>query len=109
VITLADQEVIEQEAIIVNRRPGAPTNLQVTAVTTTSISLSWQHNGENEDGFRAYNAAVEQVLAEFPRDATGGTISNLTCNITYTLYLVAYNQVGLSERSNTIEQALACP
>ena len=109
VLTLTDQEVIEQEAIIVNRKPSAPTNLQVTAMTTTSVTLSWQHSGQNENGFRAYDADAEQILAEFPKDATSGTISNLTCNRTYRLYLVAYNQVGRSDRSNTVEQALACP
>ena len=110
VITLADQEVIEQEAIIVNRKPAAPTNLQVTAVTTTSITLSWQHSGANEDGFRAYDTgADDQILAEFARDATSGSVSNLTCAQTYILYLVAYNSVGRSDRSNTVEQTLACP
>ncbi|MBU1937490.1 hypothetical protein KKG05_08840, partial [bacterium] len=35
-------------------RPAAPSNLVAAAIDTVSISLSWQDNSNNEEGFQVY-------------------------------------------------------
>ncbi|MDI6787497.1 MAG: fibronectin type III domain-containing protein, partial [Planctomycetota bacterium] len=63
--------------------PSAPSNLITTTVTTSSISLQWQDNSNNEDGFK-----LERTTS-----AEGGPASGwaLLATITTTSYADTYN------------------
>jgi type II secretory pathway pseudopilin PulG len=80
--------------------PPAATNLQVTATTDTSISLSWQDNAQNETGYRVEHrqqgASSWARGPNLPADTTSHTVTGLQPNTTYELRVVAFNNWGQS-------------
>jgi phage-related protein len=78
--------------------PPAATNLQVTATTDTSISLSWQDNAQNETGYRVEHrqqGASSWVRGpNLPANTTSHTVTGLQPSTTYELQVVAFNSWG---------------
>lgn len=110
VVKLDDTEETREITITVATKPDAPSNLALVQALPDALSLSWEDNSTNETGFRLYDAGSNAVRATFNADATGGTISGLTCGTTYNLYLVAFNDVGESSPGNTLTvTTTACP
>ncbi|WP_313100518.1 endonuclease [Epilithonimonas sp.] len=83
--------------------PSAPTNLNVTAVTSTSVALAWTASTDNVavSGYDVYvdNAFKTSVAA------TSVAISGLAPSTTYTLYVVARDAVGNKSNSSATVQA----
>src|SRR5690606_7820449 len=48
----------EITATTTNLIPAAPTNLALTAVSSTAINVSWNDNSTNETGFQIYRSAT---------------------------------------------------
>jgi len=76
--------------------PAAPSNLSVTNVTRTSLTLNWQDNSNNELGFtiqRATNSSFTKNLVTFDvgADVTFYNDSGLTKNTKYFYRVLAFN------------------
>jgi hypothetical protein len=100
-----------------NCPPAAPSNLAVSSVTPTSITLSWQDNSNNESGFRIYrwgdgaNGWAFYLLATVGANATTYTQSGLACENSLNYYEIAsYNSNSESERVGWVQGTTsACP
>ncbi|GAA2624520.1 cellulose binding domain-containing protein [Dactylosporangium fulvum] len=78
--------------------PSAPTNLQVTATTNTSLALAWSGSSGTVTGYRVYEGtAVRATLT-----GTTTTISGLAAGSTHTYTVKAYNAQGESAASNSV-------
>lgn len=85
--------------------PGAPSDLQTTAVASTQIDITWTDNSANEDGFK-----IERKTGAggtYSQIATVGTnVTNysdtaaLVANTVYCYQVQAFNTVGNSGYSN---------
>lgn len=85
--------------------PAPPSNLHVTAVTQNSITLSWQDNSNNEQGFKVYRwngfgcvgSGCGDPLANYNLiGTTGANVTTYTdngrnCGVSYTYKVTAYN------------------
>jgi len=77
--------------------PGAPTNLQVTGVTSSSISLSWGASSGTVTGYRVYEGATQRAQVT----GTSATIGGLGACTSHTYTVRAYNANGESPNSNS--------
>jgi hypothetical protein len=85
--------------------PAAPTNLQITQIGQTSMTLTWQDNSDNEVEFRLYDVDTGQHLFTYAAGATQGQATGLQCGRTYRWQLRAANNQGLSIPSNVATAA----
>jgi fibronectin type 3 domain-containing protein len=89
--------------------PTQPSNLTVSGTANSSVSLSWQDNSANEDGFNIYRWDWNGVAWEFyyyawmPADATSFTDTGLSCDASYFYIISAYNSYGESGRVGFVE------
>ncbi len=80
--------------------PAAPSNLTFTNVAASSLTLNWQDNSTNENGFAVYvstdgvNYNFVRVLAQ---DVTTTTVSGLAAGANYTFRVFAVSEGGLSQ------------
>lgn len=72
--------------------PTAPTSLSATAVSDTEITLTWEDNSNNEQGFRIERDSI--YLASVGVNVTTYNDSGLTAENSYDYQVVAYNEVG---------------
>ncbi len=83
---------------------GAPTNLSATAISRTSIQLSWKDNATDETGFvleRMQNTQTGYVQrAVLQPNTIAFTDSGLYPGTRYTYRLKAYNSIAASGYSN---------
>jgi hypothetical protein len=97
--------------------PVAPSNLTVSNVTASSITLSWQDNASNESGFRVYrwsngaNGWAFYLFATVGANTTTYTQNGLDCGNDFNFYeIAAYNNNGESARVGWVQGATsACP
>ena len=82
--------------------PAAPSNLQSTAVTKTSISLAWTDNSDNETGFELQRCTSTCVILSLPVNTASYTDTGLNRNTAYTYQVRAVNSAGPSAWSNSI-------
>jgi len=80
--------------------PNAPSNLQLTASSSTAIDLSWTDNSDNEDGFKIYRGIsstyVNQHIATVGNNVTTYQDSGLSPSTRYYYRVYAYNSSGNS-------------
>ncbi len=84
--------------------PAAPSNLTATALTFSSIQLSWTNNATNATGvkiFRSLDGTSFTQIATVNRNTTTFTDTGLAASTVYFYYVQATNQVGDSAPSNT--------
>ncbi|MGN6366674.1 MAG: fibronectin type III domain-containing protein [Phycisphaerae bacterium] len=77
--------------------PNAPTNLAISDVTTSGLSLSWRDASPNESGFRVYRSTDGvnyTLLSSLPMNSTSFTDSGLTSGTTYSYEVGAYGGTG---------------
>lgn len=67
-----------------NIPPTTPTNLQVTAVSPTSVSLSWGPSSDNSGAFFYVIYRNNQVVANASMSVTTATLTGLSSSTTYT-------------------------
>ncbi|MCL6544766.1 MAG: S8 family serine peptidase [Bryobacteraceae bacterium] len=82
--------------------PNAPSNLQATDVTKTSISLAWTDNSDNETGFELQRCTNTCVTLSLPANTASYTDTGLKRNTTYSYQVRAVNSAGASAWSNSI-------
>ena len=85
--------------------PSAPTGLSATAVSGSQINLSWTAVS-GATGYYVYRGSTQiGSTASASYSDTG-----LTCNTSYSYYVVAYNSSGSSAASNTVNPSTyICP
>ena len=84
----------------------APSGLTATAVSATQISLAWQDNSGNEDGFRIERCAGAGCttfgeIATVGANVTAYANPGLTAGTGYSYRVRAHNAIGNSSYSNT--------
>ncbi|MDD5466128.1 MAG: SH3 domain-containing protein [Candidatus Omnitrophica bacterium] len=79
--------------------PSAPSLLNATAASSTSMSLVWSDNSSDETGFKVYRAGV--LITTTAANAESYTDSGLTASTSYSYYVKAVNAAGDSAASNT--------
>lgn len=83
--------------------PAAPTNLQATAQSTTSVALSWTDNANNETGFRIESRTVDGAFTEVMTvgtNVTNAVVLGLTPSTFYLFRVRAAGNGGFSGYSN---------
>lgn len=81
-------------------RPSVPLNLTVTNTSSGSVSLSWSASTDNV-GVTGYELYQNGLLINNAIQATTYTVSNLSCNTSYSYYVKAKDAAGnLSATSN---------
>ncbi len=84
--------------------PVAPSNLEATAGSNTSINLTWSDNSNDEAGFRVYrgttSGTVTTLVTTLGAGTTTYTNTSLTAATTYYYKVTAYNSAGESVASN---------
>ncbi len=85
----------------------APTSLAIRDITSSSISMSWQDNSDNEDGFAVEcstdGAQTFTVLRKTGSNQTTYTHTQLSPDTTYFYRVRAFMGDQTSEFSNTIQ------
>ena len=86
-------------------RPVAPTTLQVTSMDS-ALRFSWAKS-ENAMGYLVYyrEKGTDQWISSDVGDNNSLTVGNLTNGVTYEFCVEAYNQAGVSPRSELAEGA----
>ncbi|MBU8891881.1 MAG: endonuclease [Bacteroidales bacterium] len=89
----------------VNTPPVTPA-LQIDA-GETSISLSW-NNVSDENGYKLYKSSGSgySLLTDLAANTTSYTDNSVSESITYSYYILAYNDYGNSSNSNTVSGQL---
>jgi hypothetical protein len=95
---------LAQPVVAPGQIPEAPADLRVTAVTKTSVSLSWTDVANNEQGYyveRSTASAGPWILAAtLPASTQTWTNTGLTSKTQYYFRVQAYNADGVSAYSN---------
>ena len=98
----------EATPVILGGLPEAPSNLRASRVTSTTLTLSWRDNADNEQGFtieRWVNGGSWNRVAQVPADVTMCRSTGLTPRTIYAYRVQAFNADGVSEYSQTITAA----
>lgn len=86
--------------------PARPTNLRVTGTSITSISVKWDDNANNESGFIIARKKEGQIFFEYIDTVQTDVLTyqdvGLTPDNLYSYKVCAYNEVGISDYSNTV-------
>lgn len=86
--------------------PIAPTQLAAIGGASNSVSLTWQDNAANEQGFRVYRSTDGTNFASIGTvGANNNAYNDMTAVplTTYYYYVAGYNAGGEGAKSNTIE------
>ncbi|HYO78260.1 MAG TPA: fibronectin type III domain-containing protein, partial [Thermoanaerobaculia bacterium] len=88
--------------------PAAPTSNLVTATTDKSITLRWNDNASDEDGFRVERCSGTACtnfaqVGETTVNTTTYTDGNLSASTLYRYRVSAYNAAGASSPTNVAE------
>jgi chitinase len=82
--------------------PTAPTNLVVTATTTTTASLSWGPSTDNSGKFVYYVTGAPGPLPQVPQTQTSYTVAGLTPGSTYSFRVTARDLSGNNSKPSNI-------
>jgi len=105
--------VVETDAVPDTTPPTAPGNLAVTAVTTSSLSISWAASTDNV-GVAGYDVYADNGYAGDARTGstttTSYTVSSLSCGTSYTISVAAFDGSGnYSSPTSLIAATSPCP
>jgi len=105
-----DQLIIRADNTVPTSPPDTPAGLQVDAATSESITLSWQHDDDSEQGFElqrklASSGSWPAGAISIGAGSTGYTDTGLDPATAYDYRLRAVNGAGNSAWSNTASGA----
>jgi hypothetical protein len=87
--------------------PSPPTNLTAVNITKNSVTLHWEDNADNENGYRLFRSLTSETgydsITLIDANTEEYTDSGLEPNITYYYKINAYNDDGNSIYSNVLE------
>lgn len=85
-----------------NLPPSAPTNLQLTAASTTQINLTWTASTDTQSGVASYDVFRNGTkINASPVTATSYNDTGLTANTTYSYHVVAKDNAGNTSAAST--------
>ena len=91
----------------VSSTPAAPSDLTVTAVTSSQVDLVWVDHALNEDGFAIERSddlgATWNFVDQVPADVTTFSDTSVLPVSTYQYRVIAFNLAGNSLPSNVVE------
>lgn len=96
---------IIEPGIILKPLPAAPTELALTTVTSTQITVSWKDNATDETGYKIERSIEGQqwgLLRSLAANATSYTDTSAQPGNTYYYRVFAYNAKGNSNYSNSV-------
>ena len=100
-----DQMLIRADNSVPSEPPEAPVSLVVSASTSSSITLAWQHDGTDEQSFDLERAPAGSGawanVDSVGGGSTGYTDSGLLPDTSYDYRIRARNSAGVSAWSNT--------
>lgn len=85
--------------------PAAPSNLTVTDVQASGVSISWSDNSSNETGFRIErknNAGSFAIIASTNANTTSYSDTGLSSAVAYAYRVCAFSAAGNSGYSNQV-------
>ena len=88
-----------------NTAPTTPTNLHVTAMTPTSVSLAWDPSTDNSGSVTYRVEMISTVSSSYTMETTQTniTFTSLYTKTTYSFYVYAFDSAGnRSANSNTV-------
>ncbi len=90
--------------------PRSPSGLQLIAVSSSQINLTWDVNSTNEEGFRVERRTPEnpqwvQIAGRIPAGLARLTDHGLQPNQTYAYRVAAYNAAGASTWTKPVQVA----
>jgi hypothetical protein len=99
-----DQLMVRTDTTGSGTVPAAATSLVASAVSATTINLSWGDNATDEAGFRVERSAdggnTWPLVASVGADSVSFIDSGLAAATTYNYRITAFNTAGNSEPSN---------
>lgn len=84
--------------------PAAPSQLTATDITSSTLTLSWIDNSDDELGFHIYQC--DSLIATTPANITQYTVENLTPGRQYNFTITAFNYYGESQGVTLAVQTL---
>jgi predicted CXXCH cytochrome family protein len=82
--------------------PSVPASVTASGLTTSTASVSWASCVDTESGVDHYAVFVNgSQAASLPASVTTTTLTGLSVNATYTVYVLAANGAGLTSQSTT--------
>jgi PKD repeat protein len=101
---LVDQLILRADNTVPENPPATPIGLQVTSASSDSLTLAWQHDGTNEQGFELQRSpAGTGAWADVASPAGGSTAytnSGLPSATAFDYRIRAWNAAGESTWSN---------
>ena len=86
-----------------NIQPYAPTELTLGTVTSTQINLGWTLSADDPVNLDGYDVYVNnQIVRSLPKGTVSSTISDLSCNTVYSIFLRSRRQNVQSTNSNSV-------
>lgn len=95
-----------------NPTPDAPSDLVVTAVTTSEVTLSWTDNADDETAYVVEMRTLDGTFADvkvLPANTTSTTITGLSPAVAYVFRVRAQNEAGPSAYSNEVVATTNAP
>lgn len=93
-----------EEIEVVTGLPKAPSNLELTPVSSSLVRLKWKDNSDNESGFiierRSFNGVVYSEIARTDANETTYLNDGMPASVRYYYRIKAYNRTGSSSYSN---------
>ncbi|MEW6556281.1 MAG: carboxypeptidase regulatory-like domain-containing protein [Elusimicrobiota bacterium] len=86
--------------------PVAPSGMNGTALSPTSIEWSWVDNASNEDVYRV-KSDTNGVMASLSANTNSWPETNLSVNTLYNRYVEAFNTIGASSSTTVGKYTLA--
>jgi len=75
-------------------KPAKPSNIVLSEVSETSVTLQWSDNSNNETGYRIYKGST--LITTLPANTRSYKIENLQDNTSYTYTIKSFNSSGES-------------
>jgi transcriptional regulator CtsR len=85
--------------------PSAPSNLEITNITSSEIEIAWEDNSDDETGFkieRKKSGGSYSQIASVDENTTNYTATGLSDGTIYSFRVRAYNDAGYSSYSNVV-------
>lgn len=83
-------------------KPTAPSSFALSVYSDTTAIFTWSDDSTDETGFKIYDSEDNLIATFAEADIETGTVTDLTGGTTYSFYLVAYNDAGNSDPTETV-------
>ncbi len=97
----------ETNATTLKTPPAATSNITFSDINQTSVTINWNDNSTNEEGFHIYKNG--ELNATVAANSTSKQITGLNPNTTYTFIIGAYNNGGENNSSSVSVTTLKTP